>query len=54
MIDDYNMILFNVLWTSVPPVVVAVADQCVGDDTLMARPSLYKQGHRDEVCCVHL
>uniref|UniRef100_A0A8C5MKB7 Phospholipid-transporting ATPase n=1 Tax=Leptobrachium leishanense TaxID=445787 RepID=A0A8C5MKB7_9ANUR len=48
MTDFWMLILFNLLFTSVPPIVYGVLDQDVSAETLMMLPGLYKSGHTSE------
>ncbi|KAM9312630.1 phospholipid-transporting ATPase VB [Gastrophryne carolinensis] len=48
MIDYWQLIFFNLLFTSVPPLVFGVLDKDVSDETLMSLPELYKTGQRSE------
>ena len=44
MVDDLNLILFNLVYTSLPPIVFGIFDKDVPADLLMTRPALYRQG----------
>ncbi|XP_053314399.1 phospholipid-transporting ATPase VD [Spea bombifrons] len=44
MTDFWMLILFNLLFTSVPPIIYGVLDQDVSADTLTLLPELYKSG----------
>ncbi|XP_066489011.1 phospholipid-transporting ATPase VD [Tiliqua scincoides] len=48
MTDYWSLILFNLLYTSVPPVIYGVLDQDVPAEVLMYQPELYKSGQRSE------
>ncbi|NWI88627.1 AT10B ATPase, partial [Pitta sordida] len=44
MIDYWQMIFFNLFFTSVPPLFFGVLDKDVSAETLLALPELYKNG----------
>ena len=44
MVEQLNMIFFNVLYTALPPLTMGVFDKDLPDTILMTKPSLYKQG----------
>ncbi|KDR21129.1 putative phospholipid-transporting ATPase VD, partial [Zootermopsis nevadensis] len=44
MIDQMYLMLYNLLFTSLPPLVIGVYDQDAPEDLLLARPNLYRQG----------
>ncbi|XP_052006084.1 phospholipid-transporting ATPase VB [Xyrauchen texanus] len=44
MIDYWLMILFNLIFTSVPPIMFGIMDKEVSDSTLLSLPELYKRG----------
>ncbi|XP_066998273.2 phospholipid-transporting ATPase VD [Anabrus simplex] len=44
MIDQMYLMLYNLLFTSLPPIVIGVYDQDVPEDLLLAQPLLYRQG----------
>ncbi|XP_023711362.1 probable phospholipid-transporting ATPase VD isoform X3 [Cryptotermes secundus] len=44
MIDQMYLMLYNLLFTSLPPVVIGVYDQDAPEELLLARPNLYRQG----------
>ncbi|KAG8591805.1 hypothetical protein GDO81_000313 [Engystomops pustulosus] len=48
MLDVWMLILFNLIFTSVPPVIYGVLDKDVSADTLLALPELYKSGQTSE------
>ncbi|XP_040200658.1 phospholipid-transporting ATPase VB [Rana temporaria] len=48
MIDYWQLIFFNLFFTSVPPLVFGVMDKDVSAETLMSLPELYKSGQRSE------
>ena len=56
-IDDMSLILFNLAFTAVPPVICGILDKNVPDHTLSRKPALYKSGQNSEVqrntliCC---
>ena len=49
MLDDFNLILFNLVYTSLPPIAMGIFDQDVSAETLLCQPGLYKQGPNNEV-----
>lgn len=49
MIDYWQLIFFNLFFTSVPPLVFGVMDKDVSAETLLSLPELYKSGQRSEV-----
>ncbi|XP_015268247.1 PREDICTED: probable phospholipid-transporting ATPase VD [Gekko japonicus] len=48
MTDHWSLILFNVLFTSVPPVIYGVLDQDISANVLLHLPELYKASQRSE------
>ncbi|XP_058401352.1 phospholipid-transporting ATPase VB isoform X2 [Diceros bicornis minor] len=48
MIDYWQMIFFNLFFTSLPPLVFGVLDKDVSAETLLALPELYKHGQNSE------
>ncbi|KAL0267650.1 UNVERIFIED_CONTAM: hypothetical protein PYX00_009855 [Menopon gallinae] len=44
MIDQMYLMLYNLLFTSLPPLAIGVYEQDAPEELLMANPSLYKQG----------
>ncbi|XP_007440101.1 probable phospholipid-transporting ATPase VD isoform X1 [Python bivittatus] len=48
MIDYWSLIFFNLLFTSVPPVIYGVLDKDVSAETLMNNPELYKASQKNE------
>ncbi|KAG8508803.1 putative phospholipid-transporting ATPase VB [Galemys pyrenaicus] len=59
MIDYWQMIFFNIFFTSMPPLLFGILDKDVSAETLLAVPALYKSGQNSEVrghpqltCCV--
>ncbi|XP_046282229.1 phospholipid-transporting ATPase VB isoform X2 [Marmota monax] len=48
MIDYWQMIFFNLLFTSLPPIIFGVLDKDVSAETLLALPELYKSGQNSE------
>lgn len=49
MIDYWQMIFFNLFFTSLPPIVFGILDKDVSAETLLALPELYKSGQNSEV-----
>ncbi|XP_036096989.1 probable phospholipid-transporting ATPase VB [Molossus molossus] len=48
MIDYWQMIFFNLFFTSLPPLVFGVLDKDISAETLLALPELYKSGQDSE------
>lgn len=48
-IDGVNLIIFNLIYTSLPILVVAVVDQDLHADTLLRDKCFYKQGQQCKV-----
>ncbi|OCT99475.1 phospholipid-transporting ATPase VD [Xenopus laevis] len=48
MTDFWMLILFNLLFTSVPPIIYGVLDKDVSAETLTALPELYKSGQTSQ------
>ncbi|XP_073505620.1 phospholipid-transporting ATPase VB isoform X2 [Phyllobates terribilis] len=48
MIDYWQLIFFNLFFTSVPPLVFGIMDMDVSAETLLNLPELYKSGQRSE------
>ena len=36
--------LYNMMWTSMPPMTIGILDQDATDSLLLSNPELYKQG----------
>ncbi|XP_069510371.1 phospholipid-transporting ATPase VB isoform X2 [Ambystoma mexicanum] len=49
MIDYWQMIFFNLFFTSVPPLIFGILDKDVSAETLMSLPELYKSGQNSEL-----
>lgn len=49
MIDYWQMIFFNLFFTSLPPLVFGILDKDISAETLLALPELYKSGQDSEV-----
>lgn len=49
MIDYWQLIFFNLFFTSLPPLVFGVLDKDISMETLLALPELYKSGQNSEV-----
>ncbi|XP_054718462.1 phospholipid-transporting ATPase VA-like [Uloborus diversus] len=49
MIDQVYLMLYNVLFTSLPPIALGILDKDCPDHILLAKPSLYGQGRRSQV-----
>ncbi|XP_045040932.2 phospholipid-transporting ATPase VB isoform X3 [Desmodus rotundus] len=48
MIDYWQMIFFNLFFTSLPPLVFGILDKDISAETLLALPELYKSGQDSE------
>ncbi|XP_012500252.1 PREDICTED: probable phospholipid-transporting ATPase VB [Propithecus coquereli] len=48
MIDYWQMIFFNLFFTSLPPLVFGILDKDISAETLLAWPELYKSGQNSE------
>ncbi|XP_059615046.1 phospholipid-transporting ATPase VB isoform X2 [Phlebotomus argentipes] len=44
MIDQMYLMLYNLVFTSLPPLAIGVYDKCVPEDLLFSRPQLYRYG----------
>lgn len=60
MTNSWVLIFFNLLFTSVPPLVYGILDQDMSADALMCLPELYGAAHTSKVAahavmipCVH-
>ncbi|XP_049685050.1 phospholipid-transporting ATPase VB [Accipiter gentilis] len=49
MIDYWQMIFFNLFFTSVPPLLFGILDKDVSAETLLGLPELYKNGQNSEI-----
>ncbi|KFV70550.1 putative phospholipid-transporting ATPase VB [Dryobates pubescens] len=49
MIDYWQMIFFNLFFTSMPPLLFGVLDRHVSAETLLVLPELYKNGQNSEI-----
>ncbi|KAM6122947.1 phospholipid-transporting ATPase VB [Phoenicopterus ruber ruber] len=49
MIDYWQMIFFNLFFTSMPPILFGVLDKDVSAETLLGLPELYKNGQNSEM-----
>ncbi|KAM5171285.1 phospholipid-transporting ATPase VB [Mantella aurantiaca] len=49
MIDYWQLIFFNLFFTSVPPLIFGIMDKDVSAETLLSLPELYKSGQRSEL-----
>lgn len=49
MIDYWQMIFFNLFFTSLPPLVFGILDKDISAETLLALPELYRSGQDSEV-----
>ncbi|XP_030428907.1 probable phospholipid-transporting ATPase VB isoform X2 [Gopherus evgoodei] len=48
MIDYWQMIFFNLFFTSMPPILFGILDKDVSAETLLSLPELYKSGQNSE------
>ncbi|XP_054834804.1 phospholipid-transporting ATPase VB [Eublepharis macularius] len=49
MIDYWQMIFFNLFFTSVPPILSGVLDKDISAETLLSLPELYKSGQNSQI-----
>ena len=42
--DQTYLMLYNMMWTSMPPMTIGILDQDATDSLLLSSPELYKQG----------
>ena len=42
--DQIYLMMYNMMWTAIPPMVVGALDQVAPDHVLESQPSLYSQG----------
>ena len=43
--DPTYLMLYNMMWTSMPPMTIGIPYQDAADSLLLSNPKLYKQGH---------
>ena len=48
-VEQFSLVLYNLVFTSLPPMVVGAVDQDISDDMLLRYPSLYSQGRKSKV-----
>uniref|UniRef100_A0A6I8PPW6 Phospholipid-transporting ATPase n=1 Tax=Ornithorhynchus anatinus TaxID=9258 RepID=A0A6I8PPW6_ORNAN len=48
MMDYWQMIFFNLFFTSLPPLIFGILDKNISAETLLALPELYKSGQNSE------
>ncbi|XP_006631939.2 phospholipid-transporting ATPase VB isoform X1 [Lepisosteus oculatus] len=48
MIDYWLMIFFNLLFTSLPPIIFGIMEKDISAETLLGLPELYKSGQKSE------
>ncbi|XP_004371294.1 phospholipid-transporting ATPase VB [Trichechus manatus latirostris] len=48
MIDYWQMIFFNLFFTSLPPLIFGILDKDISEEMLLALPELYKSGQNSE------
>ena len=53
MIDQMYLMLYNLIFTSIPPMAIGVFDQDAPDKLLESKPHLYKQGRLGQVYRSH-
>ncbi|KAI4341884.1 hypothetical protein MLD38_026556 [Melastoma candidum] len=53
-LTDWSSVLYSVIYTSIPTVVVGVLDKDLNHRTLLEYPKLYGAGHRHEAYNLHL
>ncbi|XP_052894439.1 phospholipid-transporting ATPase VD isoform X1 [Anopheles moucheti] len=46
MIDQVYLMIYNLLWTALPPMAIGVYDKKIIDDLLLTYPQLYQHGRR--------
>ena len=44
VMDQIYLMMYNMMWTAIPPMVVGALDQVAPDHVLESQPSLYSQG----------
>lgn len=49
MIDYWQMIFFNLFFTSLPPILCGILDRDISAETLLSLPELYKNGQNSEI-----
>uniref|UniRef100_T1JA93 Phospholipid-transporting ATPase n=1 Tax=Strigamia maritima TaxID=126957 RepID=T1JA93_STRMM len=49
VIDQLNIMLYNLFFTSLPPLIMGIYDQDAPSDLLLNKPRLYQQGIRSQV-----
>lgn len=49
MTDYWSLIFFNLLYTSVPPIIFGILDKDLSAETLLCHPELYKASQKNEV-----
>lgn len=53
-INEWNSVLYSVIYTSVPTIIVGILDKDLSRTTLLRYPQLYGAGHRQECYNVSL
>lgn len=53
MIDQMYLMVFNLLFTSVPPIIVGIYDQDAPAEVLLSQPQLYAQGRESRLYKPH-
>lgn len=48
-VEDLYLLLYNLVFTSVPPVITAIVDQNLPPDLLLSTPALYANSQQDKV-----
>lgn len=49
MSNSWVLILFNLVFTSIPPLIYGVLDQDMAAETLMEQPEIYKAAQKSKV-----
>lgn len=53
MIDQMYLMVFNLLFTSIPPIIVGIYDKDAPEEVLLAQPQLYAQGRESQLYKPH-
>lgn len=53
MIDQMYLMVFNLLFTSIPPIIVGIYDQDAPAEVLLSQPQLYAQGRESRLYKSH-
>ncbi|XP_060620946.2 phospholipid-transporting ATPase VB isoform X2 [Anolis sagrei] len=49
MIDYWQLIFFNLFFTSLPPIISGILDKDISAETLLSLPAIYKSGQNSEI-----